>query len=73
MPVLGNNVLIEEDAMSLMDTYGLLPNDAIILATCKFYGIKYLISFDEDSKDACNNEGVVLIDSVEKLRKILQQ
>ena len=70
---LPDNVLIGEDAISLMDTYGLLPNDAIILATCKFYGIKYLISFDEDFKDACNNEGVILIDSVEKLRKILQQ
>ncbi|HHI00587.1 MAG TPA: PIN domain-containing protein [Thermococcus litoralis] len=49
--------------------YGLLPNDALILATCKFYGIKYLISFDSDFENACKKEGIVLIDSLEKLRK----
>ncbi|WP_366513876.1 PIN domain-containing protein [Thermococcus aggregans] len=49
--------------------YGLLPNDALILATCKFYSIKYLISFDSDFENACKKEGIVLIDSLEKLRK----
>ena len=70
---LSDNILIGQDAIGLMDDYGLLPNDAIILATCKFYGIKYLISFDEDFEDACKGEGIVLINSIEKLRKILQQ
>lgn len=50
---LPDNVLIGEDAVTLMDIYGLLPNDAIILATCKFYGIKYMISFDSDFRGAC--------------------
>nr|WP_290902916.1 PIN domain-containing protein [Ferroglobus sp.] len=46
----------------------LLPNDALILATCKFYGIKYLISFDNDFRGACEGENMVLIDSVEGVR-----
>jgi len=70
---LSDNILIGQDAISLMDDYGLLPNDAIILATCKFYGIKYLISFDEDFEKACKEEGIVLISSLEKLRAILRQ
>jgi len=69
---LSDNVLIGRDAISLMDAYGLLPNDAVILATCKFYGIKYLISFDEDFKDACSSEGIVLINSVKKLSNFLK-
>lgn len=51
-------MLIGEDAITLMETYGLLPNDAIILATCKFYGVKYLISFDSDFANACESEGI---------------
>jgi len=68
---LPDNVLIGEDAVTLMDIYGLLPNDAIILATCKFYGIKYLISFDSDFRGACGREGIILIDSKEKLDEII--
>ena len=55
-------------AFELMKKYGLLPNDALILATCKFYGIKYLISFDDDFRDACKGENIILIDSVEGVR-----
>ena len=68
---LPDNVLIGEDAVTLMDIYGLLPNDAIILATCRFYGINYLISFDSDFKKACEEEGITLVNSKEKLNKIL--
>ncbi len=28
----------------------LLPNDALIAATCKYYGIKKIATFDEDFK-----------------------
>jgi len=52
--------------------YNLKPNDALILATCKHYNIPYLLSLDEDFKEACEEEGIVLIDSVEKLKKILK-
>ncbi|MEM4615945.1 MAG: PIN domain-containing protein [Archaeoglobaceae archaeon] len=34
----------------LMDSYRLLPNDALIAATCKHYGIKKIATFDEDFK-----------------------
>ena len=63
------NEFVYRISRDLIDRYGLLPNDAFILATCKFYGIKYLISFDNDFKNACKKEGIVLIDSLEKLRK----
>ena len=53
--------------------YGLLPNDALILATCKFYGIKYLVSLDDDFESPCKREGIVLIDSVEKLKEELTE
>ena len=50
-------------AYEFVKKYGLLPNDALILATCRFYGIKYLISFDGDFEKACKKEGIELIDS----------
>jgi len=58
------NKEIRNMAYEFVKKYGLLPNDALILATCKFYGIKYLISFDGDFERACKDEGIVLIDSV---------
>ncbi len=54
-----------------MENYNLKPNDALILATCKHYNIPYLISLDSDFKEPCKKEGIVLIDSVEKLKEIL--
>jgi len=51
-------------AYEFMKKYGLLPNDALILATCKFYGAKYLISFDSDFERACKKEGIKLIDNI---------
>ncbi|MDK2853400.1 MAG: uncharacterized protein PWP49_253 [Thermococcaceae archaeon] len=62
---------IEDIAGELIIRYGLLPNDAFILATCKFYRVKYLISFDSDFEDACKKEGIVLIDNIKKLKKEL--
>ncbi len=51
-------------AFEFVGKYGLQPNDALILPTCKFYGIKYLISFDGDFEKACKKEGIEFIDSV---------
>ncbi len=48
------NILILEnkcdinDFQSIMEKYNLLPNDALIAATCKHYGIKKIATFDED-------------------------
>ncbi len=33
-----------------MEKYHLLPNDALIVATCKYYGIRKIATFDEDFK-----------------------
>jgi len=39
-----------EIMFQIMRTSGLLPNDALIAATCKFYGIKKIATFDKDFK-----------------------
>ncbi len=39
-----------EDVVEIIQKYGLLPNDALIVATCKYYGIKKIATFDEDFK-----------------------
>jgi|Deesub1362A_J573_1020465.scaffolds.fasta_scaffold25571_2 hypothetical protein len=58
------NKEIRNLAYEFVKKYGLLPNDALILATCKFYGIKYLISFDGDFERACKEEDIRLIDNI---------
>ena len=45
----------------LMATYNLLPNDAIIIATCKIHGINHLASYDSDYKTVCRAEGITLL------------
>ncbi len=62
----------EDLAIDYMKNYNLKPNDALILATCKHYGIPYLISLDEDFKTACEREGIVLIDDVDKLKEVFK-
>ncbi len=47
----------------LMSDYNLLPNDAIILATCKLHGIK-LASHDSDFIIPCESENVELLRDV---------
>ncbi len=39
---------VKRIAFEVMRDYGLLPNDALIAATCRYYGIKTVITFDED-------------------------
>jgi len=34
----------------VMYQFNLLPNDALIAATCKFYGIRDIATFDNDFK-----------------------
>jgi len=41
---------VKRIAIEVMEQYGLLPNDALIAATCKRYGIKRVITFDDDFK-----------------------
>ena len=39
------------EMMDIMGKYNLLPNDALIVATCKAYGISRVASFDGDLKN----------------------
>jgi len=69
---------IDEEILKLgekyIEIYGLLPNDALVLATCKNHSIKYLISIDrEDFTIPCEKERIVLIDSAEKLKEVLNK
>ena len=64
----------ERDVVEIITKYGLLPNDALVLATCKNHSIKYLISIDrEDFTIPCEKERIILIDSAEKLKEILNK
>ncbi len=50
MEVLQINEKIIAEAVEIGIKYRLLPNDALIVATCKHYGIKKIATFDEDFK-----------------------
>ena len=52
---------IVELTPQLMAIYNLLPNDAIILATCKLHGITTLASHDTDFIIPCKQEGITLL------------
>ena len=45
--------------------YNLLPNDAIILATCKIHNITKLASHDTDFVVPCSKEGIQLLTEIE--------
>lgn len=58
--------------ISLMQKYNLLPNDALILATCLHHSLPYLVSYDEnDFRDACAAEGITLISSEAEAEQLL--
>ena len=46
---------------SFMQQYNLLPNDAIILATCKIHNISQLASHDKDFTETCKGDGIELL------------
>jgi uncharacterized protein len=55
------NSLVITAAPELMSKYNLLPNDAIILATCKIHTIQSLASHDKDFELPCKSEGITLL------------
>ncbi len=44
------NDKVKQIVIEIMKEYGLLPNDALIAATCKHYGIDTILTFDGDFK-----------------------
>jgi len=62
---------IPEDALPLsidfMQKHNLLPNDALILASCKLQGVNVLASYDSDFYHSCVAEGIQLITKVSDL------
>ncbi len=48
-------------SVDLMKKHNLLPNDAMILATCLLQNIKVLASHDTDFALACQNESILLL------------
>lgn len=59
----GNEVI--KEFLELMKKYNLLPNDALILASCKLNNIKTLASYDKgDFTIACAGENIKLIQSI---------
>jgi len=55
-----NNAVIK-NVPGLMSKYNPLPNDAIILATCKIHNITQLASHDKDFAEPCKAEGIELL------------
>ena len=66
--------IIDEQVIELskkyIKQYALRQNDALILATCKHYGIKYLATLDEDLIEPAKKEKIKLIMKSEDVEKI---
>ena len=65
---------IEERAFEFVLNYGLLPNDAIILSTAKFYGLA-LVTLDEDFLFPARSEEVEVItgDPFSETERVVQK
>ena len=70
--ILSTNTEIVSSVPGLMVKHNLLPNDALILATCLHHSLPYLASYGEnDFRDACTAEGVTLISSEAEAKQFL--
>lgn len=49
--------------------YGLLPSDALILATAKYYGLDGIVSLDSDLLSVAPREGLLAVSKAEDLEK----
>ena len=58
---ISDNQSVIQTAIQLMETYNLLPNDALIIAICKLNDIKYIASYDTDFSNACSAENIEII------------
>jgi uncharacterized protein len=58
-------------AIGLMKKHHMLPNDALILACCLWESIPVLVSHDSDFVSACQSEGIILVQEVGRLSRLL--
>ncbi|HRH47512.1 MAG TPA: PIN domain-containing protein [Panacibacter sp.] len=58
---LSSSNLIPTVAIEYMHMFNMLPNDAIILATCSIHDIKILASHDSDYIIPCKELGILLL------------
>ncbi|WP_457625855.1 type II toxin-antitoxin system VapC family toxin [Persephonella sp.] len=66
--VLEENKEILNLSIRFIEKYSLLTNDALILATCKYYGIDKIASLDSDFEKVTVSENIKLIRSVNDLK-----
>jgi predicted nucleic acid-binding protein len=67
--VLQNGNEIIPPYLELMSRYNLLPNDALILATCKLHNIRSIATFDiTDFTRACATENIQLVQQISDLK-----
>ena len=66
--VLEENKEVLNISLGFIEKYNLLTNDALILATCKYYGIDKIASLDNDFKKATISENIKLIRNVNDLK-----
>ncbi|TAG88972.1 MAG: PIN domain-containing protein [Bacteroidetes bacterium] len=57
-------------SIELMKKYNLLPNDALILASCILQGIKVLASHDSDFGAACQAENMLFLNDETNVMKL---
>lgn len=62
------NQRIIEFSYDMMKNYNLLPNDALILASCRYHKIPYLATYDSDFNDICEQEDIALICKAEDVK-----
>jgi len=59
---------ISQLTIDFVKQFNLLPNDALILATCKFHDLKYIATFDSDFEAPCKSLGIRIFDDESDLK-----
>ncbi len=70
--VLEMNTSILEMSFNYMELYNMLPNDALILACCKYHNIRFLATYDSDFNKICDREEIILFKQIEDIQNELR-
>lgn len=68
---LNHTAEISQLTIDFSKQFNLLPNDALILASCKHFGIKYLASFDSDFNGPCSTLGIRIFNNETDLKNFI--